>query len=237
MAEGRPAARIVMPVYDQVDMLDVAGPYELFAWANIEVDLVAENRGTYAFRKGFPFTVAREFDHARGPYDALWVPGGDPGMLNAILADRQGPYLSFLRRMAGEARYVASVCEGAILLAGAGLLDGYNATTHWAFLPCFGKYFPEVKVASGHPRFCLDRNRLTGGGISSGLDEALMLIQLLLGTEAAQQVQLSTQYYPDPPVGGAIPTTDHCPLDDYPDPPTAPAPARGMKPAGVRTGR
>ncbi|HEX5181567.1 MAG TPA: DJ-1/PfpI family protein [Allosphingosinicella sp.] len=220
--EGTPAARIVIPVYDQVDMLDVAGPYEMFGWAGIAVDLVAESCGTYHFRNGFPFVVTREFGDVRGPCDALWVPGGDPAMLNAILADPDGPCLAFLRRMAGEARYVASVCEGAILLAGAGLLDGYTATTHWAFLPCFGKYFPRVTVASGHPRFCLDRNRLTGGGISSGLDEALMLIQLLLGTEAARQVQLSTQYYPDPPVRGAIPQTDHCPLDDYPDPPAPP---------------
>jgi transcriptional regulator GlxA family with amidase domain len=59
----------------------------------------------------------------------------------------------------------------------------------------------------------LDRDRLTGGGISSGLDEALRLIELLSGTSAAEQVQLMTQYYPSPPVGGAIPDTDDCPLD------------------------
>jgi cyclohexyl-isocyanide hydratase len=219
MASNAPTAHILIPVYDQVDMLDVAGPYEMFRWAGMAVDLVAEIRGTLRFRDGFGFEVASCFDEVKASCDALWVPGGNPAMLNAILADRNGPYLSFLRRIAGEARYVASVCEGAMLLAGAGLLDGYRATTHWAFLPCFGKYFPQVKAASGHPRYCLDRNRLTGGGISSGLDEALMLIQLLLGTEAAQQVQLSTQYYPDPPVRGAIPATDHCTLDDYPNPP------------------
>ena len=223
MANDNPAARIVMPVYDQVDMLDVAGPFEMFGWADIAVDLVAEACGPYSFRKGFPFTVSHTFDAAQGPYDALWVPGGDPGMLNAMLADPDGPYLSFLRRMAGEVRYVASVCEGAMLLAGAGLLDGYTATTHWAFLPCFAKYFPKVIPASCHPRFCLDRDRLTGGGISSGLDEALMLIELLLGTEAAEQAQLSTQYYPDPPVSSTIPNTNHCTLDDFPDPPKLPA--------------
>ncbi len=217
MKNGAPLARIVMPVYELVDMLDVAGPHELFSWASIQVDLVARERGMVRFREGFQFMVERCFDEVESGYDVLWVPGGEPGSLNAILAEPEGGYLSFLRRMAGQVRYVASVCEGAMLLAGAGLLDGYAATTHWEFLPCFGKHFPKVKVASGHPRFCLDRNRLTGGGISSGLDEALMLIQLLLGTEAAQQAQLSTQYYPEPPVSSTIPPTKDCPLDDAPN--------------------
>jgi transcriptional regulator GlxA family with amidase domain len=100
-----------------------------------------------------------------------------------------------------------------MLLAAAGLLDGYYATTHWAFMPCFAERFPKVLVADGHPRFVLDRNRLTGGGISSGLDEALMLIQLLQGTVAAQEVQQNTQYYPAPPVSSAIPPApQQCPL-------------------------
>jgi cyclohexyl-isocyanide hydratase len=99
-----------------------------------------------------------------------------------------------------------------MLLAAAGLLDGYEATTHWAFVPCFKQRFPKVKVAKGHPRYCLDRNRLTGGGISSGLDEALKLIELLLGTKVARSVQQSTEYYPRPPVHSAIPPTKHCPL-------------------------
>jgi cyclohexyl-isocyanide hydratase len=208
-----PTARIVIPVYHLVDMLDVAGPHEMFSWAGMKVDLVAHEAGMVRFRNGFRFEVERCFDEVAGQYDALWVPGGDPASLNSILSHPHGAYLSFLRRMARDARWVTSVCEGAMLLAGAGLLDGYEATTHWAFLPCFGSRFKQVKVVDGHPRFCLDRNRLTGGGVSSGLDEALMLIQLLLGTSAAQQVQLDTQYFPQPPVSGTIPPNDTCPLD------------------------
>ena len=75
--------------------------------------------------------------------------------------------------------------------------------------------FPQVKVADGHPRFCLDGNRLTGGGISSGLDEALELIRLLGGEGAARAVQQTTQYYPAPPVSSAIPNTIDCPLAAY----------------------
>jgi transcriptional regulator GlxA family with amidase domain len=97
------------------------------------------------------------------------------------------------------------------LLAAAGLLDGYEATTHWAFIPCL-KQFPKIKVVEGYPRFVLDRNRLTGGGISSGLDEALKLVELLAGYETAQRVQRTTQYYPAPPVASALTPVDACPI-------------------------
>jgi transcriptional regulator GlxA family with amidase domain len=78
-------------------------------------------------------------------------------------------------------------------------------TTHWAFIPYLIAYHPDVRVSDGHPRFVIDRNRITGGGISSGLDEALKLIELLAGREAAISVQQVTQYYPEPPVASAIP--------------------------------
>ena len=211
--------RIGIPVYDQVDMLDVAGPHELFSWANYDVELVAEHRGALTFRNGFSFNVAKSFAEA-GAYDVLWVPGGDPCALIKLMADPT--YLGFLKKVSGNAKFVASVCEGALLLAAAGLLDGYTATTHWAFYPCMAR-FPKVTLASGYPRYCLDRNRLTGGGISSGLDEALMLIQLVSGTEAAQQVQQSTQYYPHPPVTSEITPATTCLLDEVICPPSGAA--------------
>jgi transcriptional regulator GlxA family with amidase domain len=104
------------------------------------------------------------------------------------------------------------VCEGALLLARAGLLDGHQATTHWNFVECL-KRFPKIQVDTTHQRYILSGNRLTGGGISSGLDESLMLIQLLFGTTTALDVQLSTQYFPRPPVSGSIPFgTPACPV-------------------------
>jgi len=84
-------------------------------------------------------------------------------------------------------------------------------TTHWAFIPCLKKF--NVKVAEGFPRFVLDGNRLTGGGISSGLDEAFKLVELLAGYEAAQAVQRTTQYYPCPPVASTITPATDCLLD------------------------
>ena len=120
-------------------------------------------------------------------------------------------------RVLGKDRYVCSVCEGALLLAAAGLLDGYQVTTHWAFIPYLLEHYPRVKIADGHPRFCFDRDRLTGGGVSAGLDEALKLIELLTDTATARYVQQYTQYYPDPPVASQIPNQITAPM---PAPPT-----------------
>jgi cyclohexyl-isocyanide hydratase len=206
---------IGMPVYDDVDMLDVTGPYEMFSWAGIDVELVTQIPGKVRFRKGFCFEVSRSFKDA-SKYDALWVPGGDPAALVGLMGDPDRTYLDFLVRQSRKVRLVASVCEGALLLAAAGLLDGYEATTHWSFIPCLMQRFPNVKVVDGFPRFHLDRDRLTGGGISSGLDESLKLIEILLGTAVARQVQQSTQYYPQPPVSSQIPHITTCPLDSIP---------------------
>jgi cyclohexyl-isocyanide hydratase len=76
--------------------------------------------------------------------------------------------------------------------------------------------YPNVTIADGHPRFRLDQDRLTGGGISSGLDEALELIALLTDEATAQGVQQSTQYYPDPPVSSEIPNTITSPMPPWP---------------------
>jgi cyclohexyl-isocyanide hydratase len=203
---------IVIPVYENVDMLDVCGPSEMFRWApGFEVSLVAEVPGLVSFDGGFSFEVLDGLDAAT-PCDALWVPGGAPDSLSRIIHDPERTYLDFLVRQAAVSRYVCSVWEGALLLAAAGLLDGYEATTHWAFIPYLMEHYPQVLIADGHPRFHLDADRLTGGGISSGLDEALKLIELLTDTKIAEGVQQTTQYYPVPPVSSEIPNTITSPM-------------------------
>ncbi|GLS19918.1 transcriptional regulator [Labrys miyagiensis] len=204
---------IVMPVYDGVDLLDVTGPYEMFHWAQLDVLLVAERAGPVTSNSGLALHVDKAFSDAPTG-DVLWTPGGEPAVLSRLMRDPSRAYLNFLIAQSKTARYIASVCEGALLLAAAGLLDGYKVTTHWAVIPCLLQRFPNVVVADGYPRFHLDRNRLTGGGISSGLDEALELIRLLKGEEAARLVQQTTQYYPKPPVHSEIPATVTCPLDE-----------------------
>jgi transcriptional regulator GlxA family with amidase domain len=211
-APAKAPARIVIPVYDQVDMLDVCGPCEMFHWANFQVDLVAEEPGEVRFNSGLVFQVSAGLDPPT-PADALWVPGGEPGSLARIIAQGdKSPYLDFLKRQAAKSRWICSVCEGALLLAAAKLLDGFRATTHWAFIPYLIANHPKVRVADGHPRFVIDRDRITGGGISSGLDEALKLIELLAGQQTAISVQQTTQYYPEPPVASAIPNVIATPM-------------------------
>jgi transcriptional regulator GlxA family with amidase domain len=192
--------RIGILVYEGIDLLDVAVPYELFGWAavadsTLSVRLVAEKAGRVTTRDRFRFEADDEI-HNCPPLDVVWVPGADPKFLAEAMKNET--ILGFLRKQAAGAQLVVSVCEGALILAAAGLLDGFEATTHWAFLPCFAR-FPKIRVAAGYPRFIVDRNRVTGGGISSGLDEALAVIALLRGDDAAKNVQLTIQYHPQPP--------------------------------------
>lgn len=226
----KPAAFVIaLPVYDGVDLLDVAAPYELFQWMAssvasrlaVQVKLVAATSASITTRDGLqlvPHATFRDVPHV----DLLWVPGGDPTALERQMKD--AAYTDFLRTRSRRATYVTSVCEGALLLASAGLLDGYRATTHWAFLPCL-KAYPRIKVAAGFPRFVVNRRRdvrgriryvVTGGGISSGLDEALKLIELIAGRSVAKSVQLTTQYFPQPPVRGRITPATTCPLPTQP---------------------
>ena len=207
--------RIVIPVYQGVDLLDVCGPAEMFHWAGYQVDLMAEVPGMVIFDNGFSISVPDPLGPPL-PCDALWIPGGNPDQLSRLIHDPAHTYLDFAAAQATVSTWVCSVCEGALLAAAAGLLDGYAATTHWAFIPYLLENYPAVTVVDGHPRFTLDRNRLTGGGISSGIDEALQLIELLSGTSAAQAVQQTTQYYPDPPVTSLIPNTITSPMPPWP---------------------
>jgi len=210
---------IGIPIYQKVDTLDVTGPYEILSLMKefaptlaVEVYLIAAKPGTITTRDGLLLKPHKVFSDLP-KLDVLWVPGGDPTALKKLMNNRV--YLDFLITRSQGAQFVCSVCEGAMLLAKAGLLDGYEATTHWAFIPCL-QQFPAVKVVAGYPRFVVDRNRLTGGGISSGLDEALKLVELLSSYEVAQQVQQRTQYYPCPPVASVIPPPGPCPLDNLP---------------------
>jgi cyclohexyl-isocyanide hydratase len=203
--------RVGIPLYQGVDLLDVTGPHEMLSWAGLETMLVAEHPELVSCRGGVRIEPQRRFEEAP-QFDILWTPGGDPVDLARLIGDPRRTYLDFLIRQAAGAQWVCSVCEGALLLAAAGLLDGYEVTTHWAFIACLTQRFPKVKVAPGFPRFWQDRNRLTGGGISSGLDQALELIRLVKDEKTAQAAQQATQYYPCPPVTSTITPSDYCPV-------------------------
>ncbi|HZS29154.1 MAG TPA: DJ-1/PfpI family protein [Candidatus Angelobacter sp.] len=207
--------KLCIPVYEGVNLLDVAGPYEMFSWVDknlgLESIIVSADGGPVTTLNGIRFDAHASFA-ATPLLDVLWVPGGDPAALEKIMSDHASPYLAYLKKVAPAAKWVCSVCEGALLLARAGLLDGHSATTHWYFVNCL-KAFNKINVDTTHQRYVVSGNRLTGGGISSGLDEALMLIQLLFGPQTALDVQLATQYFPKPPVSGSIPAhIPECPV-------------------------
>jgi transcriptional regulator GlxA family with amidase domain len=216
----KPEFVIAIPVYRGVNLMDVAAPTEMFYTLNeyweekqVKIYHVAVDRNVVATRDGTLLSPHRSFSELPAA-DLLWTPGGDLEALSRLMySDAGKPYLDYLRQIAERALWVTSVCEGALLLAQAGLLNGFKATTHWAFINCFRERFPEITVVEeGHPRFVVDRNRVTGAGISAGLDEALGLIEILAGKEAAVGVQLFTQYFPLPPVTGTIPPAEPCPV-------------------------
>jgi transcriptional regulator GlxA family with amidase domain len=201
-----------IPVYAGVDLLDVAGPYEMFKWVapekGLEAILLSEDGGPVISGNGVRFEAHSSFA-ATPTLNVLWVPGGAPDASQNMMLQPESSYFSYLKKIAAKAKWVCSVCEGALLLAAAGLLDGHKATTHWAFVNCL-KQFQGIDVDSTHQRFVVSGNRLTGGGISSGLDEALKLITLLFDETTAIDVQQITQYFPQPPVSGTIPQTPEC---------------------------
>ena len=229
--------QVGIPVYDLVNLMDIAAPCEMFFWMNLtwqsqtskqksaQVSLVAATTESVATIEGVPIIPKLSFADCP-QLDLLWVPGGYPTALKDRMNDPV--FLNFLRQQSKGAKFVTSVCEGALLLASAGLLDGYKATTHWAFISCLRK-FKKIKVARGYPRYVVNKNKdtgkfiVTGGGIASGLDESLELVRLISdqvlgpdkGIAVAKQVQLNTQYLPKPPFKVKIPGSKKCPLDNF----------------------
>ena len=115
------------------------------------------------------------------------------------------PLLTFLADRGAGAAWVTSVCNGALLLAAAGLLDGYAAITHWAWLDSLRKFKKVTVPTCVYARYHRDRNRVTAGGVSSGIDAALFLAGLWFGEGAAKGSQLMNQYAPDPPYADGLP--------------------------------
>jgi cyclohexyl-isocyanide hydratase len=131
--------------------------------------------------------------------DVICVPGGYGA--DDLLLDAE--VLEFLRKQERQARFITSVCTGSLVLGAAGLLKGYRAATHWTAaeaLPYFG-------ATVSRERVCIDRNRVTGGGVTAGIDFALTLVSLLKDRAAAEMIQLRLEYNPAPPFDAGSPDT------------------------------
>jgi cyclohexyl-isocyanide hydratase len=188
-----------MVLFPGLTQLDLAGPYEVLArMPGATVYLVADTLAPVRTERGLTITPDATFDDVP-PLDIICVPGGpgvDPLMEDARLLD-------FLQSQAQRARYVTSVCTGALLLGAAGLLQGYRATTHWLsldLLPLFGAVPVKQRVV-------VDRNRLTGGGVTAGIDLGLAVAAELCGRAVAEEIQLTIEYDPAPPFQSGSPRT------------------------------
>lgn len=190
--------RIGYLLFPGIQPLDLVGPFDVFAQFNEASQyLVWRNLEPIAASGGLSLIPSHAFEQCP-PLDVLCVPGG----AGVELLMEDGETLSFIRRQARNARYVTSVCTGALLLGAAGLLRGKQATTHWAYhhlLDAFGA----IPV---HERVVVDDTLVTGGGVTAGIDFALVLAAQAFGIERAQRAQLALEYAPAPPFGGH-PTT------------------------------
>ena len=179
-------------LFDNMTMLDGFGPLQVFAFVpQFHAFTFAREQAPVLSDCGARVTPDYDFESCP-PLDILVVPGGGD-----VLPQMRDPRTQdALRRLAAGARYVTSVCTGALILAEAGLLDGFRATTHWACLPHLRRY-PAIAVES--ERVVVDRNRITGGGVTAGIDFALRLVAEVVGTPMAQTIQLLIEYNPAPP--------------------------------------
>ncbi len=198
-------------LYDGFDSLDVAGPQQVFYilgnLTGIKVHLIGPDKDKLVTSyEGLHWKVTEDYASAKDlVLNTIFVPGGNQQNFNEVLLNANDPFYDFLKRKAETAELITAVCVGSLLLAHAGLLDGYECTTHWAYKNLLS-LFPEVMIAPGFPRYVIDRNRITGGGISSGIDEAFAIAEILKGPEVAKQVQLIMQYAPNPPIQSGDPS-------------------------------
>lgn len=189
--------RIGFLVYPGVTQLDFTGPAQVLSlMSDASIHLVWKSTEPVMTDAGFAVVPTHTLTTCPD-LDLVCVPGGG-GQL-ALMQDAD--VLSWLRRQGIGAAYVTSVCSGALLLGAAGLLGGYRAGTHWAYrakLPLFGAEPCSDRVVK-------DRNRITGGGVTAGIDVALAILAEVRGVDAAMAVQLALEYAPEPPFHSGTP--------------------------------
>ena len=188
---------IGMVIFPDLTQLDLTGPFEVFKrLPNTKVLLIAENLERVRSDSGLWLTPDATF-HTSPQLDLLFVPGG-PGIYGAV---QNETLIKFLQAQAAKSKYITSVCTGSLVLAVSGLLNGYKATTHWLSLNLLRLFDVEVS----EERVVIDRNRITGGGVTAGIDFALYMAAKAFGEEVAKEVQLLMEYNPEPPFDSGSP--------------------------------
>jgi cyclohexyl-isocyanide hydratase len=188
--------QVGMLLYPQLTLLDLLGPQTVLS-AHAKVHLVWKTRDMVRTDTGIGIQPNSTLSECPKDLDVLFVPGG-PGMI-PVMKDPE--VLAFLADRGASAKYITSVCSGSVILGAAGLLRGYKATSHWAatdLLPLFGAEIGEGRVVT-------DRNRITGGGVTAGIDFGLVLLAKLRGDDVAKITQLAMEYDPQPPFDAGSP--------------------------------
>ncbi|OBK93960.1 thiamine biosynthesis protein ThiJ [Mycobacterium asiaticum] len=186
--------QIAIPLFPRFTALDAVGPYDVLQrLPSAQVVFVGRQRGEVRTENGMlGVTCDATFEEVDSP-DVVVVPGGIG--TRVLIGDET--ISGWLRAVHPGTIFTTSVCTGALLLGGAGLLDGLTATTHWAAIDELNKlgarYVPERVVEH------LPQRIITAAGVSSGIDMALRLVELLVDREAAQAIQLLIEYDPQPP--------------------------------------
>jgi transcriptional regulator GlxA family with amidase domain len=211
LARAGRTRRVVIIAAPGAEMLDLVGPFQVFASATqlaepdadcapiYRVEIVSCSRRTaFMTNCGLRMSAHRSFRDVRGQIDTLLIAGG-----SAIEEDRTSPeVVRWVREIAARTRRVGSVCTGALLLARAGLLDGRRATTHWNWCERLARRYPQVTVEP-HPIFIRDGNVYTSAGVTAGMDLALALIEDDHGSRLALQVARQLVLYLRRPGGQA----------------------------------
>ncbi len=182
--------KVGMLLYPGFTLLDLAGPQSALGMHG-ETMLFWKTMEPVATDSGISMNPTHTFADVPQNLDVLFVPGGF-GTNEAMKDDK---IIDFLVDAGRSARYITSVCSGSLLLGMAGLLDGYRAATHWALYDVL----EALGIEAGRERVVADRNRLTGGGVTAGIDFGLTLLAELRGEQVAKMTQLMMEYDPQPP--------------------------------------
>ena len=195
-------------IYPGVIQLDVTAAYQVLAFPpNIQLHLIAKTLEPLVSNEGLLLTPTVTLTDCPS-LDVVCVPGGGMGQIEAM---KDTELLDFLKHQSRTAQYVTSVCTGSLILAAAGLLQGYKAACHWAFrdhLALLGVEVLSERVVVDrqlkNQRWC---DRITASGVTSGIDFALTLLNVLCGEDVAKMAQLMMEYSPAPPFNAGTPET------------------------------
>ena len=193
---GRPPLKCAMLVFEGLTLLHLIGPQTVLC-GPIDTMLVGKTTDVIHSDTGVSIRASHRFADVPTDVDIVFAPGG-PGQCDVMRDDEA---LAFLADRGSRAQYVTSVCSGSLILGAAGLLRGYKATTHWAALDALAIFGAEP-VAQ---RVVIDRNRITGGGVTAGIDFGLTLLATMFGERNAKITQLAMEYQPEPPFNAGAP--------------------------------